>query len=179
MDNAGTHQPNVNNANTSATNNINIATAMNVNTDNSYLISNIPCRTNDTTKQQLIQKFIDAPYTIERKSQLVQMLNWDYISKSTQDSSKTKDINYSKTTLIGNAGTGKTCLTESFARPATFENGFEDNLPHATIGAAFTESSITLPNGMFVPVQLWDTSGNDLNKIMILTYAQGKRDIVL
>ncbi|CAL8070926.1 unnamed protein product [Calicophoron daubneyi] len=76
----------------------------------------------------------------------------------------TDEFNYLfKFLIIGNAGSGKTCILRRYT-----ERKFIPNMPH-TIGAEFG-SKIICADGTAVKIQIWDTAGQERFRSMARSY---------
>ncbi|KAJ8416067.1 hypothetical protein AAFF_G00380890 [Aldrovandia affinis] len=74
--------------------------------------------------------------------------------------------------VIGNAGTGKSCLLHQF-----IENKFKDDSNH-TIGVEFGSKIINVVN-KFVKLQIWDTAGQERFRSVTRSYYRGAAGALL
>jgi len=86
------------------------------------------------------------------------MASWDYIQKHV---------------IVGNAGTGKSCLLVRLT-DHTFFSGSEP-----TIGVEFGSSLIELPNGKVVKTHAWDTAGQEAFRSITKSYYRGAEGALL
>ena len=77
-----------------------------------------------------------------------------------------------KVLLIGDSGTGKSCLLVRFA-----EDEFSDNYI-STIGVDFKIKTITV-DGKTVKMQVWDTAGQERFRTITASYYRGSNGIIL
>jgi Ras-related protein Rab-1A len=77
-----------------------------------------------------------------------------------------------KVLLIGDSGTGKSCLLIRFA-----EDDFSDNYI-STIGVDFKIKTITV-DGKTVKMQVWDTAGQERFRTITASYYRGSNGIIL
>lgn len=74
--------------------------------------------------------------------------------------------------VIGNAGTGKSCLLHQF-----IEKKFKDDSNH-TIGVEFGSKIINV-GGKYVKLQIWDTAGQERFRTITTAYYRGAMGIML
>lgn len=74
--------------------------------------------------------------------------------------------------VIGNAGTGKSCLLHQF-----IEKKFKDDSNH-TIGVEFGSKIINV-GGKYVKLQIWDTAGQERFRSVTRSYYRGAAGALL
>ena len=80
-----------------------------------------------------------------------------------------------KVILLGESGVGKTSIAERFCR-----NHFIGESHIVTIGAAYMQQTVTLPNESRVKMHIWDTGGSERFRTMVnLYYREAQAAIVV
>jgi small GTP-binding protein len=77
-----------------------------------------------------------------------------------------------KVVLLGNAGVGKTCITNQFVRSEFPVNS------ESTIGAAFNKLSLVVNNKYF-DIEFWDTAGQERYKSLAPMYYRGAHLVII
>ena len=78
-----------------------------------------------------------------------------------------------KVILVGDSGVGKSNLLQRY-----INKDFTEELD-ATIGAEFAEKYIVLDNGVWIKLQLWDTSGSEKYKAITKAHYRGALGAIL
>ena len=85
------------------------------------------------------------------------------IKSKTKDEEKTKTVE-AKIVLLGDVSVGKTSIASRFCK-----NSFNEHHIN-TIGGAYQQQKVVLPNGGIVKLHIWDTSGQERFRAMTNLY---------
>ena len=96
-------------------------------------------------------------------------------SLSAEKKKKSRLLTETKVILLGESGVGKTSIAERFVR-----NQFIGHSHIVTIGAAYMQQTVTLPDEKRVKMHIWDTGGSERFRTMVnLYYREAQAAIVV
>ena len=94
------------------------------------------------------------------------------IKSTSKDDEKTKILE-TKIVLLGDVSVGKTSIASRYCK-----NSFNDHHIN-TIGGAYQQQKVVLPNGSMVKLHIWDTSGQERFRAMTNLYYRDAQVAIL
>ena len=94
------------------------------------------------------------------------------IKSTSKEDEKTKILE-TKIVLLGDVSVGKTSIASSYCK-----NSFNDHHIN-TIGGAYQQQKVVLPNGSMVKLHIWDTSGQERFRAMTNLYYRDAQVAIL